>query len=134
MILLDTDVTSHLLRSPAPSPLTAKLQAIARHSRHITTISVGEILFGIERTGRHEELRTRFEGRFIPRVTVLPFDLEAARAYSLIKTHLWKTGQPIDEADMRIAAIAISRDLTLISGNESHFRRIPGLKVENWLG
>lgn len=133
MILLDTDVTNHLLRSPAPSPLTAKLQAIPRHSRHITTISVGEVLFGIERTGRHEELRSRFEDRFIPRVTVLPFDLEAARAYSLIKAHLWKTGQPIDEADMRIAAIGISRDLTLITGNESHFRRIPGLRIENWL-
>jgi len=133
MILLDTDVISHLLRYPAPSAVTAKLEAIPRHSRHMTTISAGEILFGIQRTGRHEELRTRFEDRFIPRVTVLPFDLEAARAYSLVKAHLWKTGQPIDEADMRIAATALSRDLTLITGNESHFRRIPGLRIENWL-
>jgi tRNA(fMet)-specific endonuclease VapC len=34
---------------------------------------------------------------------------------------------------LQIAAIALARDLTLITGNTRHFERVPGLRVENWL-
>jgi predicted nucleic acid-binding protein len=39
----------------------------------------------------------------------------------------------VSHADLQIAAIAISRNLILVSGNESHFRRITELRFENWL-
>lgn len=37
------------------------------------------------------------------------------------------------EPDLRIAAIALSRDLVLVTGSRRHFDRIPGLTVENWM-
>jgi len=40
---------------------------------------------------------------------------------------------PIGDADLRIAAIALVRDFTVVTGNLQHFQRIPGLRVENWL-
>jgi tRNA(fMet)-specific endonuclease VapC len=101
-------------------------------NRFISAISVGEILYGIERTGRHEAIRAALEKDFIARIEVLPFDLEAARTYGRIKTHLYGIGRPLDEPDLRIASIAVSRGLTLITGNEAHFKRVPNLKVENW--
>ena len=133
MILLDTDIVSHLLRSDARAELVRRLREVPMRSRFISAISIGEMLYGIERTGRHESIRARLETEFVARVEVLPFDLEAARAYGRVKAELHKAGQPLDEPDLRIASIAVCRGLTLITGNDAHFGRVPGLKVENWL-
>lgn len=133
MILLDTDIVSHLLRSDARAELVRRLREVPMRSRFISAISIGEMLYGIERTGRHESIRARLETEFVARVEVLPFDLEAARAYGRIKAELHKAGQPLDGPDLRIASIAVCRGLTLITGNDAHFGRVPGLKVENWL-
>ncbi len=133
MILLDTDVVSHLLRSVAEAKLVRRLRQVPADGRFISSISVGEILYGVERTGRHEAIRERLEKDFISRIEILPFDLEAARVYGHIKAHLHRAGQPLSEPDLRIASIAACNGLTLITGNEVHFRRVPGLKMENWL-
>jgi len=133
MILLDTDIVSNLLRPDARRDLVRRLRQVPMRNRFITAISIGEILYGIERTGRHEAIRARLETDFIPRIEILPFDMDAARAYGRIKAHLFRAGQPLDEPDLRIASIALSGALTLITGNDAHFRRVPGLKIENWL-
>lgn len=133
MILLDTDIISHLLRPLVPKHLIARLRRTPMPGRFISSITVGELLYGLERTGRHEAIRARLEREFIARIEVLPFDLEAARTYAAIKAQLYSSGQPLAEPDLRIAAIALTHGLTLITGNEAHFRRVPGLKVENWL-
>ncbi len=133
MILLDTDIISHLLRPHPPANLVRRVRAVPMQDRFTSAISTGELLYGIERTGRHEDLRTKIEAEFIARIEVLPFDLEASRVYGRLKARLHSTGRPLAEPDLRIAAIAIANGLTLITGNESHFRRVPGLKVKNWL-
>lgn len=63
---------------------------------------------------------------FIEEVPVLDFDQAAALAYARL---------PFRRAsyDQLIAAHALSRDLTLVTDNVSHFGAIGGLKVENWL-
>jgi len=133
MILLDTDVISHLLRPDARTELVQRVRKVPPRDRYTSAITIGEILYGLERTGRHEAIRARLESEFLARIEVLPFDLDAARAYAHIKARLYRTGQPLDEPDLRIAAIALSRDLILITGNDAHFRRVPGLRVENWV-
>ena len=40
---------------------------------------------------------------------------------------------PIGDADVRIAAIALTHGLKVVTGNQRHFRQIPGLETENWL-
>jgi len=133
MILLDTDVLSHLLRPDARLGVVERLRQVPMRNRFISAISVGEIVYGIERTRRNEAIRARLEADFLARIEVLPFDTQAARTYGRLRASLERAGQPLDEPDMRIASIAISRGLTLISGNESHFGRVPGLSLENWL-
>jgi tRNA(fMet)-specific endonuclease VapC len=46
---------------------------------------------------------------------------------------LERAGTPLPEPDLRIAATALARSLTVATGNIRHFARIPGLNVENWL-
>jgi len=64
---------------------------------------------------------------------VIPFDEAAAQAYGPLRADLERIGKRLDGSDLRIAAIALSRDLTPVTGNVRDFSRVRGLKIENWL-
>lgn len=67
---------------------------------------------------------------------MLTIELSDAELAGRIYADLERTGQPIGLADAMIAAIAIQRDLLLVSGNLSHYERIQALgynlKLDNW--
>src|SRR5712664_1230457 len=56
----------------------------------------------------------------------------AAEAYGAIRAELERKGQMIGNNDLWIAAHAKAAGLTLVTNNEREFRRVRGLKVENW--
>ena len=64
---------------------------------------------------------------------ILPFDEAAAEVYGPLRARLESEGRPLAEPDLRIACIALSRELTLVTGDLRHFARVPDLSVENWL-
>lgn len=90
-------------------------------------------MFGAYRSSRPEVHLRNLEHGVLPRVQVIDFDEKAARVCGELRAKLQKAGTPIATADLMIAATAISRALILVTGNERHSRRIPGLTVENWL-
>lgn len=61
------------------------------------------------------------------------FDQGAAWAYGRVREQLEAKGTPIGSMDMLIAAHALSLGVRLVSNNLREFRRIPGLRLENWL-
>ncbi|MGH3885125.1 MAG: VapC toxin family PIN domain ribonuclease, partial [Pseudonocardiaceae bacterium] len=61
------------------------------------------------------------------------FDMAAARTFGVLKAALERRGTPLAEPDLRIASIALSRDLILVTRNVRHFQRVPELTVENWI-
>jgi tRNA(fMet)-specific endonuclease VapC len=67
-------------------------------------------------------------------VAVVPFDESAARVYARVRAEqIEAAGTPLAEPELRIAATALAHGLTLVTGNERHFRRVPVLTLENWL-
>jgi tRNA(fMet)-specific endonuclease VapC len=50
-----------------------------------------------------------------------------------IQAYLRKKGTEIGHTDTLIAGIAITSDLQLITNNTNHFKRIKGLKIDNWI-
>jgi tRNA(fMet)-specific endonuclease VapC len=60
------------------------------------------------------------------------FDRRAAVSYGRIRAVLEKKGRPIGAMDLLIAAQALSLGVRLVTNNEREFRRVPGLRVENW--
>jgi tRNA(fMet)-specific endonuclease VapC len=66
-------------------------------------------------------------------VRILRFNRAAAEVYGGLRAGLERAGTPLSEPDMRIAAIALDLDLTVVTGNVRHFARVPGLRVENWI-
>lgn len=132
MFCFDTDVVSAFLRKGAIPATQRRLASVAPGGQFTTAITLGELEYGAEKR-RSARLRELIDEFVSGDVTILPFDLAAARAYAGLRVRLEREGQPLDEADMRIAAICLSRGLTLVTGNVKHFSRVPELTVENWL-
>jgi tRNA(fMet)-specific endonuclease VapC len=132
MYCFDTDVLSAVLRREPPLPLLRRLAQVPPLEQATTTITVGELLYGAARRGS-EQLVARVREVLTMATVILPFDSEAAEVYAPLRAELERQGKRLDEPDLRIASIALSRELTLVSGNVRHFKRVRGLAVENWL-
>ena len=134
MYLLDTDILSNLAKRTPSTALIAKLASVPPEDQFTSSITLGELLYGAYRLPTHTSLfLERIEGAILPNLPVLPFDAAAARRYGELRADLERKGTPLGEADLRIGAIALSRGLTVVTGNVRHFQRIPDLSVENWL-
>ncbi|MBI4201728.1 MAG: type II toxin-antitoxin system VapC family toxin [Chloroflexi bacterium] len=133
MYLFDTDVLSHVLK-PAPSPaLIARLAMVPPGQQFTSAITVGEMVYGAYRSPRPQYFLQQLQERVWPNVRILSFNQSAGETYGRLRAELEKVGTPLAEPDLRIAAIALTHDLTMVTGNVRHFARVPGLRVENWL-
>ncbi len=132
MYCFDTDVLSATIRREPSLPLVRRLAQVPPTDQFTTAITMGELLYG---AARHDSKRLDEQVRELLRgaLTILPFDEAAAAVYGPLRAELESAGEPLAEPDLRIASIALSRDLALVTGNTRHFARIPKLTVENWL-
>jgi len=128
--LLDTDTLSATLRGNPDVRVVRRLATVAAEEQFMSAISLGELVFGVRRN--RKDLMERFE-QLTDALPVLPFDEKGAEIFGRLKAHLERLGTPLAEPDLRIAAIALAFDLTLVSGNQRHFERVPDLRLENWL-
>ncbi len=134
MYLLDTDILSNLMKAEPASPLVSRLARVPPEHQFTSSITLGELAYGAYKMrARAATLLERIESAILPDLPVLSFDTAAAWRYGELRAELEREGVLIGDADMRIAAIALSRGLRIVTGNERHFRRVPGLEVENWL-
>lgn len=132
MYCFDTDVLSAVLRRDPPLHLVRRLARVPADMQFTTAITLGELLYGASRRGS-AELAERVASVVRRAAAVLPFDSRAAEVYGPLRSRLEAEGRRLDEPDLRIASIALARELTLVTGNVRHFARVPGLRVENWL-
>ena len=59
---------------------------------------------------------------------VIPFDAAAAAVFEELVAQRIRIGT----MDLRIAAIALSRGMVMVTRNASDFRRVPGIQIEDW--
>ena len=133
MFIFDTDVYTNVIRKVPSETLINRLKKVPRRDQFTTTITIGEVYYGIMKVSDKTKLLKLFEDVLLPRATILSFDFSAAKKYGEIRSLLEKQGTPLAHADLQIASIALSMNMTLITGNLKHFQRIPELAVENWL-
>lgn len=69
---------------------------------------------------------------FAARLEVLDFDDDAAAHAGEIRADLERQGSPIGSYDLLIAGHARSRGLVVVTGNLAEFRRVEGLRCEDW--
>jgi tRNA(fMet)-specific endonuclease VapC len=102
-------------------------------AQFITTITVAEIVYGAYRSRSAAHHMRNLERVLLPQVSVLDFDVRASYLAGRLRAELERAGRPLPFVDIQIAAIALARDLTLVTGNTRHFAPVPGLTVENWM-
>jgi tRNA(fMet)-specific endonuclease VapC len=133
--LLDTDILSNLLRRVPSTTLVRRLASIDPIEQFTSSITVGELVYGAHRVpDRRDVLLERIDEVLGIDLAVLAFDDRAARHYGRLRADLERSGTPIGDADLRIAAIAMTHELTVVTANVRHFEGVPGLTVQNWLG
>lgn len=132
MYCFDTDVLSWTLRRDPSLDLIRRFAQVPPEDQFTTAITLGELLYGAIRR-RSPSLVDRIRDFALRGMRVLPFDRRAAEHYGSLRADLESQGRRLAESDLRIASIALARDLTLVTGNVRHFSRISGLRIENWL-
>jgi tRNA(fMet)-specific endonuclease VapC len=132
MYCFDTDVLSATVRRDPPMHLIRRLARTPPTEQCTTAITLGELVYGVRKRGS-PELAERVQQLIASAGPILPFDEIAAQRYGLLRAELERSGRRPAEPDLRIAAIALARGATLVTGNVRHFARIPELRVENWL-
>jgi len=133
MYLLDTDILSNLMKRAPASTLVARLARVPPEDQFTSSVTLGELLYGANRSSRTAALLKRIEETLLPELPILPFDTAAAHHYGELRAELERRGTLVGDADTRVASIALSRGLTVVTGNERHFEQVPGLAIENWL-
>ena len=128
--MLDTNLCIRVLRD-RPGTVMDRFSAEA-DALSVSTVVLFELLFGAARSARPAENRREVD-RFAARLEVLEFDAPAAAHAGEIRAALAQRGQMIGSYDLLIAGHARSRGLTLITSNLGEFRRVDGLRSEDWL-
>ncbi len=129
--LLDTNICVELIRGRAPQVFN-RLRQYSTDSVAISSVTLSELEYGVARSPR-PAYHAGLLAQFLAPVMVLPFDHVAASTYGRLRHTLEQSGHPIGPLDTLIAAHALALEVTLITNNEREFRRVTGLKVENWL-
>jgi tRNA(fMet)-specific endonuclease VapC len=127
--MLDTDIIGYLARG-ASIKLKDRIYQEAPGNLILNSIVYAEIEYGLKKRNAHGIAKKVHA--FIDNIHIVNFDINAANIYAQIRSTLEKTGTPLDNMDLLIAACAISSGATLVSHNIKHFSKIKGLKVEDW--
>jgi len=97
-----------------------------------TWITAAELFYGAERSSAPDENR-KLVTQFLGTLRVLPLGLAAACRFGSFKAHLEGEGRRLADADLLIAAVVHAEDACLVTGNGKHYRRIAGLRLEDWI-
>lgn len=128
--LFDTDAISETMRRAPNREYTRWLARVPREDQFTSSVVIGELYKGAYRSDRREVLLERIERDVLPRMTVLPYELEDAKVYGAIRAELEAAGNLPGELDLLIAAVALRHGLAIVTGNVAHFGRIPRLRLE----
>ena len=128
--MLDTDISSYIIRK-RPESVRARFRELEGEQLCISVVSEAELLYGVKARGSPRALAATVAD-FLRRLSVLGWSRAAAQHYADIRVKLESAGTPIGNMDLLIAAHARSAGAVLVTNNQKHFLRVPGLKVENW--
>lgn len=127
--MLDTNAASDIIKRP-DGKVASKAIELGPDRIGLSAVVAAELLFGVEKRGS-PRLALLIDG-VVSRFPVVDFSLEASRTYGKVRDKLRRAGNPIGPLDTLIAAHAISLEATLLTNNTAEFRRVEGLKIEDW--
>jgi tRNA(fMet)-specific endonuclease VapC len=126
---LDTNSVSYFLRGRGR--VAEQLLAQPPSSVGLPSLVLYELEYGAARSQAPADLKARLEA-LLRSLRVLPFGEKEARAAARIRADLERAGKPIGPLDLLIAATALEQGAVLVTHNTREFRRVKGLRLEDW--
>ena len=129
--MLDTNICIYVIKNYPPE-LRERFNALAEQLCMSST-TLAELHYGAEKSARRLE-NLQVIAQFCARLEVLAFPEKAAAHFGQIRAEVERLGTPLGPLDMLIAAHARAEGLIVVTNNAREFRRLPGVRVENWVG
>lgn len=128
---LDTNICIYAIKR-RPETIIERLRRLHPREIGLSSITVAELRYGADNSF-HPVKNHHIVDAFLSPFSIEAFTQDAAEHYGRLVTHLKKNGTPIGTMDALIAAHALAKDVILVSNNLKEFKRVPGLKHENWI-
>lgn len=129
--MLDTDTCIALIKRRPPE-LVRRLQARAVGDVGISSITLAGLRHGVAKSERRVQNQAALDQFLLP-LDVAAFDEAAAESYGGVRADVERKGTPIGPLDLLIASHALSIDVVLVTHNTREFKRVKGLRVDDWL-
>lgn len=110
--------------------LDKKFDQLSTESCFISEITLAELKFGVENSEKTDKNRKTLTD-FLSGVQILPI-YHALDLYAKEKARLRRKGTPIDDFDLLIGVTSVIHQLIMVTNNGNHFKRITGIKIEDW--
>jgi tRNA(fMet)-specific endonuclease VapC len=128
--MLDTNICIYLIKNYPPR-LRERFNRLAEQLC-ISSVTLAELHYGAEKSVRRLENLQAIE-QFCARLEVLAFPAKAAAHFGQIGADVERLCTPVGPLDMLISAHARAEGLIVVTNNARKFRRLPGVRVENWM-
>lgn len=133
LVLLDTNICIHLINRRAGfERALRRLSGRSFGEICISAITVSELRYGVAKSTKFRENAAALD-EFLSRFDLLDYPVSAAEIYGMIRADLERSGTPIGNNDLLIAAHAVTIDARVATANTSEFGRVRGMKVVDWL-
>lgn len=126
--LLDTDIVVELLRRN--TQIIDHIKAVKMQNCYISEITVAELYFGAAKSGKFEH-HAKDVDTIMSKFKVIPI-FECLPLYGKLRWQLQSEGMTIGDFDILIGATSIAKQMVMVTGNVSHFDRLPNIQLENW--
>lgn len=128
--MLDTNIISDLIRNPQ-GKVAKRIAKVGDENICTSIIVAAELRYGCAKSGSKRLLKAVED--ILSEIDVLPFDAPADAIYGTIRSELESAGNLIGGNDLLIAAHAYAIGARIVTANVDEIKRVPGLKVENWI-
>ena len=129
MYLLDTDILIYNFKGY--ECIRDKLREHISEPICLSVISLMELYYGAYKSDKIESNLAKIK-TLESSLTIIRIGEEVVELFGMLKSKLESKGKTLDDFDLIIASSALTHNLTLVTNNTRHFRRIDGLRLENW--
>ena len=126
--LIDTNIVIFYMKGRFD--LDVKFDDAAIENCFISEITLAELKFGVEKSEKPEKNKKALDN-FLTGIQILPI-FHSLDLYAKEKARLQKAGTPIDDFDLLIGVTSVIHALTMVTNNTNHFKRIRGIRLEDW--
>ncbi|MHC1774263.1 MAG: type II toxin-antitoxin system VapC family toxin [Lentimicrobium sp.] len=126
--LIDTNTCIYFIKGMFE--LKEKFEKADPENCFISEITLAELKFGVANSEKKEKNQKALEN-FLSGIKIIPI-FHSLDLYASEKARLRKAGTPVDDFDILIGVTSVTHNLTMVTNNSDHFKRIKGIDLEDW--